>query len=219
MTGNVDRQATPHVSTAEYRQLVQLDLDGGTAPTRQATGGPRRQPKPAAAKRPAKRSANLPAKPAKKRTPAERKRAQRGVSPGLVPAATSTRGPWTVVVDWLGRPMTINDERASAMSKGTMAAVREDKRRWQDGFVEAIRHLGVPEMDRAFLVIQTYYPTNVVPDPDAFGPSTKAAIDALVTAGVLPNDRRSNLPFGYLPLPPVTDGGPPRIAFTIFPLP
>jgi hypothetical protein len=113
----------------------------------------------------------------------------------------------------------MNDERASVMHPGTMAAVREDKRVWQAGFVEGIRHVGVPPQRRVFVVHQLYYPNNVVPDPDAFGPSAKAVHDSLVEAGVLPNDKRRNLPFGYFPLPPVTDGGVPRMAFTIFPLP
>lgn len=34
----------------------------------------------------------------------------------------------------------------------------------------------------------------------------------------LANDKRAQLPLGFLMLPPVTDGGLPRVAMTIHPL-
>lgn len=124
-----------------------------------------------------------------------------------------------VAVDWLGRPMTLNAERSGAMSVGKMLAVREEKRQWQAAFCAVIRHAGVPPLQRAFLTVQAFYNNNRVPDPDALGAAAKAALDALVETGVLPDDSREYLPLGFLTLPPVTDGGEPRVAFTLHAMP
>lgn len=151
----------------------------------------------------------------------KRKRTTRiaAVSGGLAPADAPTRGPWIVAVDWLGRPPTINAERAGAMSYSTFLATRDAQKAWKAAFVEALRHAGVPALGQAFVLFQPFYPTNVVPDPDALSPVAKAGIDSLVEAGVLSNDRREQIPFGFMTLPAVTDGGPPRVVLTISPLP
>lgn len=131
----------------------------------------------------------------------------------------ASRGPWVLSIEGLGRPITMNAERTSSMSKGTLARVRAAEREWRDAVATEARRAGIPPLQRAFAVFQAFYPNNVVVDPDALPSCCKAGFDGLVDAGVLPNDRREQLALGYHQLPPVTDGGPPRVTVTVFPLP
>lgn len=187
----------------------------------------RRQPKVTVAEYNAMMAKGLrPAKPATKPTAAKgtragNKRAQAYVAPKVTTPKVPirSRGPWVLEVDDQGRPMTVNDERSSALNPGTMIAVRQEKAAWGAGFAAAILACQIPPQHRVYLVFQPYYTTNVVPDPDAVAPLHKTIIDALVRAGVLVNDRREQLPLGYQVLPPVTDGGPARMTVTVFPLP
>lgn len=137
----------------------------------------------------------------------------------VVAAGPATRGPWMLAVDYLGRPPTFNGERRASRSGATMRAVRAANSTWQDAFVAEVRRAGVPRLGRVFVTFQPFYNSNVVPDPDGLPATTKAAIDALVVAGVLPNDRREELNIGYHTLPAYTDGGPPRLVMTVHPMP
>lgn len=130
---------------------------------------------------------------------------------------TSARGPWLLELDGLGRPMTYNTERRSSASIATMAKVRADKRAWAKGIADAARAAAIPALRQAFVVIQAFYPTNVVPDADGLAPLHKAAHDGLVIAGVIEDDKRAQLPLGYLALPPYTDGTQ-RVVVTVYPL-
>jgi len=136
-----------------------------------------------------------------------------------VPRTKTTRGPWVLSIEGLGRPLTFNAERTSSMSRGTMVKVRQTERTWVEAVSDAAVLAGVPVLERAYVAVQTYYPTNVVPDPDATPGAVKACLDGLVRAGVLPDDRRTQLPFGYNVLPPITDGQDVRLTVTVFPLP
>lgn len=132
-------------------------------------------------------------------------------------AAVTARGPWLLELDGLGRPLTYNAERRSSASIATMAKVRADKRAWAKGIADAARAATVPALRQAFVVIQAFYPSNVVPDADGLAPLHKAAHDGLVIAGVIQDDKRAQLPLGYLALPPYTDGTQ-RVVVTVYPL-
>jgi hypothetical protein len=129
----------------------------------------------------------------------------------------TAHGPWLLELDGLGRPMTYNAERRSSISAATMAKVRADKRAWAKGIGDAARAAAIPALRQAFVVIQAFYPTNVVPDADGLAPLHKAAHDGLVIAGVIQDDKRAQLPLGYLALPPYTDGTQ-RVCVTVYPL-
>lgn len=134
-------------------------------------------------------------------------------------AEPAPKGPWILSIEGMGRPPTTNAERSSSMSRGAMARTREAKRTWDAAITQAATDAGIPPLPRVLTVIQPYYRTNKVPDPDGIAPAHKAVHDGLVAAGVLADDGRSQLVMGYQVLPPITDGNPERMTVTIFPLP
>lgn len=190
------RRGTPRISVAEWDQLNKTGL--------------RPAPSPSSA-----------AAPKKKPTRAEAKRTQTTKAPKVVtpPVPIRSRGPWVLDVDYLGRPMTMNDERSSSLNPATLRAVRAEKDEWTQAFALAVAACRIPPLPRVYLVFQPFYGSNVVPDPDGVSPLHKTIIDALVRSGVLVNDKREQLPLGYQVLPPVTDGGPSRMTVVVFPLP
>lgn len=131
----------------------------------------------------------------------------------------TTRGPWVLSIEGLGRPLTFNAERTSSMSKATMVKVREAERSWKEAVSREATRAGMPMLARAYVVIQPYYSDRRVPDVDGSPSSVKASLDGLVHAGVLPDDRRDQVCHGYHVLPPITDGGPERLTVTVYPLP
>lgn len=191
-------------------------LFGPSAPagSRRGSGGP--APRAGRGAQPAKAKPRKPAAAKARKPAAAKKPAAKRVK--LVAPAAGTRGPWVVAVDYLGRPPTLNAERASARSMVTMLRTREAKAAWEEAFVREVTAAGIPALGRCFITFQPFYPGDVVPDPDALPPATKAAIDALVSAGVIPNDRRQELAFGFHTLPAFSDGGPPRLVMTVHPL-
>lgn len=183
--------------------LTQAEFDRLQGRRRAKAAAPAKAPKPRKPPAPKARATTVKAAPRVK----------------VVAAGPATRGPWMLAVDYLGRPPTFNGERRASRSGTTMRAVRAANSTWQEAFVAEVRRAGVPRLGRVFVTFQPFYNSNVVPDPDGLPATTKAAIDALVVAGVLPNDRREELNIGYHTLPAFTDGGPPRLVMTVHPMP
>lgn len=102
--------------------------------------------------------------------------------------------PHVFVIDHLGRPHTMNDERRA--HHYTSAKVRKE---WKEATIQMCRITKAPKnLDRIGLLIQPIYNKGQLPDPDASAPTAKAILDGLVTGrhkdpshegyGVVPDD-------------------------------
>lgn len=98
--------------------------------------------------------------------------------------SAATLGPWTLVVDHLGRPTTTN--RAHNMHH---RAVSADRKRWREAGCVLARAARIPVLERVVVECWGRYPNRKsLPDPDAVAPALKGVLDGLVDAGVIRDD-------------------------------
>jgi hypothetical protein len=93
-------------------------------------------------------------------------------------------GPWTLVLDMLGRPLTANGQH----KRHPVAATR-DRQPWRDCALNLALAQRIPRLERIAVTVQARYCTRRSPaDIDASAPSVKGVLDGLVLAGVIPDD-------------------------------
>lgn len=92
---------------------------------------------------------------------------------------------WSLVVDMLGRPLTAN----AAHRLHHIAATRA-RGEWRDAVTVLARQARIPRLSAIRVVAQARYETRKsISDCDAISPTVKGALDGLVAAGVIVDDR------------------------------
>lgn len=91
---------------------------------------------------------------------------------------------YRVVIDWMGKPHTSNDER-----KMNRYRVAEAHREWREAALQAARLDGLPKNLLPCRVhAHAVYPKGNLPDTGAIAPTVKCIIDGLVDHGCWPDD-------------------------------
>lgn len=97
---------------------------------------------------------------------------------------TSSRTVYTVDVPHIKPPMTANEQR-----RATWRTVRTAKAQTAADVAWMVRKAKLPQISSPVRVTVTWWAPNAHRrDPDSLGPWSKAALDALVSCGVLKDD-------------------------------
>lgn len=119
--------------------------------------------------------------------------------------------PWLIRIDFLGRPLLANQVHQMHWAK-----VSRERKAWRDATAQlaAIQHL--PAMKSVAIEAWAEYPSRrSLPDPDGISPAVKGAIDGLVQARILTDDKAPNVAsVTYLP-PVVVTGKNPALVLSI----
>lgn len=116
--------------------------------------------------------------------------------------ATMTDGYWKIVIDTCGRPLVNN-----AGDKMHWAARQAARDQWRDSAAVLARAARIPHMQAIAVTCWAEYPNrSSLPDCDGIAPSLKGALDGLVVAGVIPDDRPPHVA-GITYLPAVVRAG------------
>lgn len=105
---------------------------------------------------------------------------------------------WTIVIDCLGRPLLNNQVHGMHHQEAGRA-----RREWRDVAATLCRAQRIPPLDAIRITTWAEYPSRrSLPDCDATAPALKGALDGLVVAQVIPDDRPPHVA-GITYLPPV----------------
>lgn len=120
---------------------------------------------------------------------------------------------YLLVVDWLGRPHTANDERKKHWRE--LSVIHRD---WREAGAQAHMLVRPPRMEACFVTAWARYRRPPLTDPDAIAPATKCVLDGLVSKGMLTDDTGVFV-HGCLYLPPeVAPGSPDALLVHVTPL-
>lgn len=103
-----------------------------------------------------------------------------------------------LVIDWMGRPHTSNDER-----KKNHHELSRIHKAWRAAGAQACMIARPPIMARVKVTCWARYKTRVHTDPEGIAPALKCVLDGVVDRGVLVNDTSEFIAEVRF-LPPVT---------------
>lgn len=103
-------------------------------------------------------------------------------------------GRW--VLSYSQRPWTVNSERGRGGTKnrGHWSQRAKLVKEWREAFYELAVEAQIPELGAIHVEALQICKPGVMPDTGACYLAVKAAIDGLVDAGVIPNDRGAEVP-------------------------